>query len=574
MAGLHSSIRPSSSSSLSSSSPSYLAFASRLLFLLTVLPLTLACFAFILQWRGGLNDDPVTRWSPDRHQFPGMDASESPSRTTSRSDCLDPLGRSRSPSFPYFRDWKFDYSADLRPKICITTSTSAGLEQTLPWIFYHKVIGVSNFFLFVEGKAASANVSKVLESIPGVKVIYRTRELEEQQAKSRIWNETWLASFFFKPCNYELFVKQSLNMEMAIAMAREAGMDWIFHLDTDELIHPAGTREYSLRQLLADVPGNVDMVIFPNYESSVERDDIMEPFSEVSMFKKNYDHLPKDVYFGNYKEATRGNPNYFLTYGNGKSAARVQDHLRPNGAHRWHNYMKTPHEIKLEEAAVLHYTYTKFSDLTSRRDRCGCKPTKEDVKRCFMLEFDRSAFIIASTATEEEMLRWPQPLPFASSSFFKAATCLPAPNILSATTEKSYEFSHALRNYNSLRYGERIVWADKELNLKLMRKGILARIYAPMVIIQGLRDSGVFSSVIAAAEQASLSKEKFLSSVESSNFSRTTTSDRAFSSRRVGKIDSKATTARRVLEFTDDSTHPSAIPPRSPPELEDSYIAI
>jgi hypothetical protein len=43
-----------------------------------------------------------------------------------------------------------------------------------------------------------------------------------------------------------------------------------------------------------------------------------------------------------YKEATRGNPNYFLTYGNGKSAARVKEHLRPNGAHRWHNYMKTP----------------------------------------------------------------------------------------------------------------------------------------------------------------------------------------------------------------------------------------
>jgi len=136
------------------------------------------------------------------------------------------------------------------------------------------------------------------------------------------------------------------------------------------------------------------------------------------MFKKNYDHLPKDTYFGMYKDSVRGNPNYFLTYGNGKSVARVQDHLRPNGAHRWHNYMKTPKyntksiykafvsmiflisilmvllnydsEIKLEEAAVLHYTYAKFSDLTSRRDRCGCKPTKEDVKRCFMLEFDRS----------------------------------------------------------------------------------------------------------------------------------------------------------------------------------------
>jgi hypothetical protein len=44
-------------------------------------------------------------------------------------------------------------------------------------------------------------------------------------------------------------------------------MDRIIHLDTDELIHPAGAREYSLRRLLLDVPDNVDMVIFPNYVS-------------------------------------------------------------------------------------------------------------------------------------------------------------------------------------------------------------------------------------------------------------------------------------------------------------------
>lgn len=63
-------------------------------------------------------------------------------------------------------------------------------------------------------------MAAVLEAIPGVKVIYRTKDLEERQAKSRIWNETWLSNFFYKPCNYELFVKQSLNMEMAIIFAR------------------------------------------------------------------------------------------------------------------------------------------------------------------------------------------------------------------------------------------------------------------------------------------------------------------------------------------------------------------
>ncbi|GAB4832239.1 Glycosyltransferase-like KOBITO 1 [Ancistrocladus abbreviatus] len=512
--GLHSSLRPQPSSSHQS-------FTSKLLLLLTLLPLTLAAFAFLLQWRGGVTD-PTTRYSPDAHQFPGMESS--PPTTighASQSDC-SLLGRSSSPSFPYYRDWKFNFESDLKPKIAITTSTSAGLDQILPWMFFHKIIGVTTFYLFVEGKAASAEVSRVLESIPGVKVIYRTRELEEQQARSRIWNETWLASFFYKPCNYELFVKQSLNMEMAIVMARNDNVDWIIHLDTDELLHPAGDREYSLRQLLLDIPKNVDMVVFPNYESSVERDDIKDPFGEVSMFKKNYDHLPKDTYFGMYKESTRGNPNYFLTYGNGKSAARIQDHLRPNGAHRWHNYMKTPNEIKLEEAAVLHYTYAKFSDLTSRRDRCGCKPTKEDVKRCFMLEFDRAAFIIASTATEEEMLNW---------------------------------------------YREHIVWGDKALNLKLLRKGILTRIYAPMVIIQGLRESRVFSSVVASASETS-TRDKFLASVQRNNATRAVASV-SLPSRRSDRSAVSQAVARKLLEDTITAAHEAAVPPLSPPVMDD-----
>ncbi|KAM3288707.1 glycosyltransferase-like [Capsicum chacoense] len=525
MAGLYAKLRPtnSSSSSLQSSS----SMTSRLLYLLTILSVSLAVFAFVLQWRGGL-PDPTTKWVNEYEPTEFRVVHGSKSVRLSSSGCVDDvLGQSRTSSFPYFRDWKFKFGSssvsDLKPKISITTSTSAGLEQILPWLFYHKVIGVSNFFLFVEGKAASPNVSKVLESIQGVRVIYRTKELEDAQAKSRIWNETWLAGFFYQPCNYELFVKQTLNMEMAIVMARKAGVDWIIHLDTDELLHPAGASEYSLQRLLADLPEDVDMVIFPNYESSVERDDVKEPFSEVSMFKKNFDHLPKDTYFGNYKAATRGNPNYFLTYGNGKSAARIQDHLRPNGAHRWHNYMKSPKEIKLEEAAVLHYTYPKFSDLTSRRDRCGCKPTKEDVKKCFMLEFDRAAFIIASTLTEEEMLRW---------------------------------------------YREHVVWTDKALTRKLIKKGVLTRIYTPMSIIQGLKESGVFASAIASSNR-DIIKEESLSSTGNRNASGYPHTTDTFP-RKMGRILEPHATRKKFLEFN-ETDHP-AIPPESPPGIDGIHL--
>ncbi|KAH1046871.1 hypothetical protein J1N35_037655, partial [Gossypium stocksii] len=139
--------------------------------------------------------------------------------------------------------------------ICIITSTSARLAQILPWMFYHKVIGVTTFYLFVEGHAASPNVSRVLESI----------------------------------------------LESIV--------------ERDDIKDPFG--EFS--KLMTEWSLALGLVLYP--------------CKQVSMFKQNYDHLPKETYFGLYREATRGN---------GKEATRVQDELHPNGAHRWHNYMKTP----------------------------------------------------------------------------------------------------------------------------------------------------------------------------------------------------------------------------------------
>ena len=56
-------------------------------------------------------------------------------------------------------------------------------------------------------------VQQKLGQLPGVVAVPRDDALKKQHAESRIWNETWLAAFFHKPCNHELFVRQSLNME-------------------------------------------------------------------------------------------------------------------------------------------------------------------------------------------------------------------------------------------------------------------------------------------------------------------------------------------------------------------------
>lgn len=148
--------------------------SSRILFVLTALPLSLALFAFVLQWRGGgLLVDParIGQLAGDNSRLPGvqsLDLLSTPTggRVVTNSDCANQLFRGGLSGFPYHPGWQYAILNDVTPKISITTSTSAGLDQILPWLFYHRVIGVTNFFLFVEGKAASLNSTVVLEAIP------------------------------------------------------------------------------------------------------------------------------------------------------------------------------------------------------------------------------------------------------------------------------------------------------------------------------------------------------------------------------------------------------------------------
>ncbi|KAL4853226.1 hypothetical protein ACK3TF_005740 [Chlorella vulgaris] len=327
-----------------------------------------------------------------------------------------------------------------RPTVAFVVTTSDSLQQIRIWISYHKSIGVSNFYIFADGQAARADNVAALRSLPGITVVLRDAELRRRHENSRIWKESWLSAFFHKPCNHELFVLQSLNMEVGIEMALQDKVDWLLHVDTDELIFPAGSPAFSLQEVLGEVPADVDTLVFPNYESLPERDDVEDPFLEVTLFKKNYAHVVSDLYFKSYGTVARGNPNYFITYGNGKSAARVQQGMRPNGAHRWHSYVKTPKEWSSDQAAVLHFTYNRFSDLKSRRDRCDCAPTEEDSKRCFILPFDRMAFLEASLKNDTELMGW---------------------------------------------FRQHLVWSDPAVVNDLLKKGLFTRVYEPQLMIRG-----------------------------------------------------------------------------------------
>ena len=342
---------------------------------------------------------------------------------------------------------------DLR--VMISTTTADSLGKILDWVDYHKLIGVDDFFVFVEGKAAAPEVVSALRATRGVHVWEPGAELDARRFKSRIWKEPWLGKFFDKPCNNELFVRQSLNMEIAIQTARVEKIDWHVHIDTDELLHPAGDSAYSVKSVFASLPADVDLLVFPNYEACPETDTVKDPFREVTLFKRNFDHVVRKNYMESYKLVTGENPNYFLTYGNGKSAARIQDGLRPNGAHRFHNYLKTPVEVKATEASVLHYTYTTFDDILSRKNRCDCPKDEESLKQCFILEFDRVLYTKWDELDETEMRAF---------------------------------------------YNERVVYHDEKLKAHLLSNGLYSRMYTPQIIVEGVRAARVEQAMNALAE--------------------------------------------------------------------------
>jgi hypothetical protein len=127
------------------------------------------------------------------------------------------------------------------------------------------------------------------------------------------------------------------------------------------------------------------------------------------------------------------------------------------------------------------------------------------------------------------------------------------------------------------------------LNLKLMRKGLLTRIYAPQVIVQGLREAGVFSDALLAGQmhhEKSKSQEAALSFVSTPNsiagvatgepttvskLQGTTKEEMGGVGRGIGKfkevVNEQGTDVRKLLEISTD-TMVYAVAPLSPPDME------
>jgi hypothetical protein len=75
--------------------------------------------------------------------------------------------------------------------------------------------------------------------------------------------------------------RQRANANEALERARGDGIDWLIHVDSDELVHA----ERGIARALSRVPPNVDVVTFSLLEAVPSRHEYELPFREISAFR-------------------------------------------------------------------------------------------------------------------------------------------------------------------------------------------------------------------------------------------------------------------------------------------------
>lgn len=172
------------------------------------------------------------------------------------------------------------------------------------WLQYHlDYMGVDRIFLSVED---TPQLKEVLEAAPPswkskVTAWYQAPALQGEDQRPTDDYET-------------LQARQVKAMAMAKKQCEAEGIDWLLHIDDDELLYTPQHR--AVGSVLAAMPAEFNQAYIPNVEAVYPSADTKSCFREAAEFNVN-----------RYK---------FAAYANGKAAVRVADtEAHPAGPHQW-----------------------------------------------------------------------------------------------------------------------------------------------------------------------------------------------------------------------------------------------
>jgi len=270
----------------------------------------------------------------------------------------------------------------------------------LSFVSYHLGLGFERIYLFwdqyqysrIFGEEVGLDpMAKIAADIDGVSVVICDREWFESRVRvSRIWSQ-WGSHI-----SRDVISRQVLAIEAAILQATGEGMQWMLHIDVDELFYHPGTVErgtegggnslpappLDARFYFDSIPDEVDEVTFLNMEAAPEKGEMRDYFTEVTLFKRPPSCVDADHLAMHWRLGRRQNC-HFVAYTNGKSAVRLdRGEVVPAGSHR---YVEAPgsgrkllrHTANVDcDPCILHYVNCGYEQWVLKYTVIGAFPDR------------------------------------------------------------------------------------------------------------------------------------------------------------------------------------------------------
>ena len=233
-----------------------------------------------------------------------------------------------------------------RARICLVTTVREPGASFRQFVAYHVAIGIEHVYAFID--SPDSQDWAAMQSLPQVTALRGSSPSDPPESDPRL-------ALIRSEIRREVMARQILNVERALPLAREAGFDWLLHLDVDELFGCPDARAH-----FDAIPADVGVVHYLNLEGVPEVLDSSDVFRDTQLFKLNSRMLPDGVIDRWLSEHRR--KWHFLAYANGKAAVRVAPGARSKGVHSF--VPPDAHAEVLEfnlSPVVLHYAHGSLS---------------------------------------------------------------------------------------------------------------------------------------------------------------------------------------------------------------------
>ena len=283
-------------------------------------------------------------------------------------------------------------------KLAIVSMMRNPGELLRDFVHYHRNIGFSRFYiLFDDPRDPDIEIARSLDDVVAIGVDERVREQ---------WKDLYHYADSAPYVDNTVGARQMLNIEYGTRQAIRDGMEWLLHIDIDELIRVKGNDMQSHVGEL--VRNGYERANYLNYEGIPVRRDTENYYREVKVFKKPVKLLARQ---GITRKGTwPGHRRYFNFYVNGKSMTRLDHDTVPLGAHRWKNLSRKTRSVTLFNPCILHYAvcgYSHFRLKYAHRGNFSDRRMHQDLRAGgALLDLDaRDAYMAGDEALAERIYR-------------------------------------------------------------------------------------------------------------------------------------------------------------------------